>query len=327
MLMRVPRPLSFRNVENLFVSVFMVVAGLILAGIASRVVVSRITALAQGTNIPPFILGLTILSIGTDLPEIANSIIASVAQHGDMNAGDSIGSTVTQVTLVLGLLPLMAGSFHVGRRPVVLAGSATVVALLIGVFLLSDGHLSRTDGTILVASWIVGSAAIWRFSPPSSKAIVADTSGSKAAHLAVAILGLAAVGAGAVAALKGFIDVSVQFGLPEYLITFFAGSIGTSLPELFVDFTALRQGTSDLAVGDLFGSSFVDSTLSIGIGPIVAATPVSAGLVLRGGLTAAAALILVTLLFSRIRTHDWRSGLILLLIYAATYPILLGTVF
>ncbi len=309
----------------MWIWLFMVGGGLLIASVASRVVVSRVTKLAQGSGIPPFILGLTILSIGTDLPEIANSVVASLTQHGDMNVGDSIGSTVTQITLVLGLLPFLCGAFRVGRRHVVLTGLATVVALFVGLFVLSDGYLARSDGVILVTLWLIGSAVIWKLSPPASEPVDAVAAGRRSTHVLVTIFGLAAVGAGAVAVVTGFIELSRLFGLPEYIITFFAGSIGTSLPELFVDVTALRRGTGDLAVGDLFGSSFVDATLSIGIGPAAAAaTPVTTALVLRGGLVAVAAVTIVTLLFSRVRKHDWRSGLILLMIYAATYPLLLG---
>lgn len=309
----------------LWVWVFMVGAGLLIASVSSRVAVTRVTKLAHGSGIPPFVLGLTIVSVGTDLPEIANSIITSLSQHGDMNVGDSIGSTVAQVTLILGLLPLICGAFQVGRKHVVMTGAATVVALLGGLYLLHDGHLSRLDGATLVVMWVVGSVVIWTLSPPSSKPVVAAVSGRKSVHALVAVLALAAVGAGAVGVVTGFIELSRMFGMPEYLITFFVGSVGTSLPEFFVDVTALRRGTGDLAVGDLFGSSFVDSTLSIGIGPaLAAATPVTTALVLRGGALAVVVLLAVTLLFSRVRRHDWRSGLILLLIYAATYPILLG---
>lgn len=305
----------------------MVVAGLVLASIASKSVVFRVTQLAHGTGIPPFVLGLTLLAIGTDLPEIANSIIASLAQHGDMNVGDSIGSTVTQVTLIAGVLPLLCGAFFVGRRHVVLTGAATVVALLVGVGVLADGYFSRIDGAILVTLWLVGSAAIWHFSPPASKPVQdvpTDKPVKRARNAVVAVFSLAIVGIGAYGVITGFIELSLHFGLPEFLITFFAASVGTSLPELFVDVTALRHGTGDLAVGDLFGSSFVDATLSIGIGPIFAATAVTRDLVVRGGLLAAVVLLIVTLLFSRVRHHDWRSGIILLLVYAAMYPILLG---
>lgn len=109
----------------------------------------------------------------------------------------------------------------------------------------------------------------------------------------------------------------------RYLITFFAGAIGTSLPELFVDYQAIRRGARDLAVGDVFGSSFIDASLSIGIGPLLVATPVTAGLAIRSGILSAVVLLFVTLLFSRIRQHDWRSGSILLLLYAALYSVML----
>lgn len=298
-------------------------AGLAIASVASRLVVDNFGKLAFDLGVPPFLFGLTVMAIGTDLPEIANSIIASVTQHGDMNIGDSVGSTVTQVTLVLGLLPLLSGAFGVGRRQVVLAGAFTCAALILGVILLRDGFFSRLDGGILVTSWLVGSVGIWYYSPPASQSLPVQATGNWVRHAAAAFAGLAVVVGGAYLAISSFIELANYFGFPEYLITFFAGAIGTSLPELFVDVQAIRRGAHDLAVGDIFGSSFVDATLSIGIGPIIAATPITAQLAVRGGLTSAIILLLVTLLFSRIRKHDWRSGTLLLILYFALYPLLL----
>ncbi len=70
--------------------------GFLVAVLASRYSVEHLTKFAAGTRIPPFIIGITLVSIGTDLPEIANSIVASVTGHGDVNVGDSIGSAVVQ---------------------------------------------------------------------------------------------------------------------------------------------------------------------------------------------------------------------------------------
>lgn len=303
--------------------VLAIIAGLLLSSFASRGVVDNIAKLAFDLGVPPIMLGLTVMSIGTDLPEMANSIITSVTGHGDMNVGDSVGSTVTQVTLVLGLLPLLCGSFALGRQQVIYAGLFTSGALLLGVALLSDGFFSRLDGMILVLFWIIGSVAIWYFSPPPAEPLPTKAGGKWFKHISAALAGLAAVAAGAYLAITGFIELSVYFGVPEYLITFFAGAIGTSLPELFVDVQAIRRGAHELAIGDIFGSSFVDATLSIGIGPIIAATPVTAHLAIRGGIVSAAILLFIALLFSRIRRHDWRSGVLLLMLYAALYPLLL----
>jgi cation:H+ antiporter len=90
--------------------------GLMVAAVAGRWSVGHLTEFAAGTRIPPFVIGITLVSIGTDLPEIANSVVASLAGHGDINIWDSIGSAV-QATLILGLLPIVAGSFPMLRGP------------------------------------------------------------------------------------------------------------------------------------------------------------------------------------------------------------------
>ena len=96
--------------------------------LASRRAVGSATDLAAGTQIPPFFVGITLLAVGTDLPEIASSIAASVSGHGDVAIGDAMGSVVTQSTLVLGLLPLLAGTLLVPRRGIGWTGAFTVVA-------------------------------------------------------------------------------------------------------------------------------------------------------------------------------------------------------
>lgn len=99
--------------------------------------------------------------------------------------------------------------------------------------------------------------------------------------------------------------------------------MGTSLPELVVSLTALRQGETILAIGDGLGSSFADVTLSISIGPLLFPTVIDGGLAVKGALVAGGAAMVVALLLGRGGQHDRRSGTILLLIYAAAWPILL----
>ena len=108
------------------------------------------------------------------------------------------------------------------------------------------------------------------------------------------------------------------------MISFFVASIGTSLPELVVDVTALRRSERDLAVGDVMGSSFVDATLSIGIGPLLFPTAVTASQAVRGGLFAAVAIAIVVVVLTRVARHDWRTGLLLIGLYAASYVVVLA---
>ena len=305
-------------------SILLIVGGLTAAILASRVVVDRARAIVAGTSISPFVIGLILLAIGTDLPEIANSVAASISDHGDINVGDSIGSAVTQSTLVLALLPFIGGAFIVERRDAVSTGGATVLALLVGAGLMQDGDLSRIDGLILVGFWALASYAIFKVAPPEQLELPIDTQPSRRTMTWLEAAGaLAVVGGGAFAAVQGFVGIAESMELPEYIVSFFLASIGTSLPELVVDATALRKGEREMAIGGLLGASLLDASVSIGSGPIIAPTAITADLAMRGSLFGALVLGIVAAVLAWRRKHDWRSAILFLLLYAAFFPVLL----
>lgn len=304
---------------TLSVAVAAVVAGFSVTVLASRRAVGDAAALVAGTRIPPFIVGITLLAIGTDLPEIANSIAASIAGHGDINVGDSVGSAVTQVTLVLGALPLVGGAFLVGRRRVARIGAVTVGALLLGALLMTDGYLSRLDAVFLIVVWLLGSMLVWLDLPPGSQPSLQVEAVHKLAKVTTALVSLIVVALGATAAVWGLATLAEELGVPEYLVAFLLASVGTSLPELVVSLTAIREGQRDLAVGDALGASFIDSTLSIAAGPLIAPVAVTAALVVRGSLIAAGFVGFVLLLLSLRRRHDRVSGVVLLSMFVLFY--------
>ena len=94
------------------------VAGLAVAAFGSRRAVNAALDASRSSNIPPGIIGITVMAVGTDLPEIANSIVAALGGHGDLIVGDAAGSALTQVTLILGLLCLGATPIHADRDTV-----------------------------------------------------------------------------------------------------------------------------------------------------------------------------------------------------------------
>ncbi|MBT8215271.1 MAG: hypothetical protein KJO17_00305 [Acidimicrobiia bacterium] len=301
-----------------------VVVGMAVAVLASRKAVDHASTLAFGLKVPPFLIGLTLLAIGTDLPEIANSIIASVSDHGDLNVGDSVGSTITQVTLVLGLLPFFVrGGFTVGRSRVLLPSLIIAGQLAVVAFLLRDGQFSRIDGAVLISLWVGGSFLLWRKGPVPSEPTISVPSRRKSYHAAATLLALAIVGGGATVAVIGFIELSELMGVPEFIIAFFGTAVGTSLPELVVSVTALRRGERDLAIGDVLGASLADSSLSIGIGPLIAPTAISSDLAVASALGGVGALLIIAALMSRFERHTVWTGLALLVLYAAFFPLLL----
>ncbi|MEA1902438.1 MAG: hypothetical protein U9N56_02815 [Actinomycetota bacterium] len=306
------------------IAVLAVIVGFTVSVLASRRAVDHTADLAAGTRLPPFVIGFTLLAVGTDLPEIANSIVASVSGHGDLNVGDSVGSAATQVTLILGLLPIVGGALVISKRRVARIGIATVFALLLGVALMADGDISRLDAVVLVSAWIIGSAVTWGPPPSGAQMPLQLEAAAKAKKTFIALFSLAIVGGATIVAVWGLTQLASAISVPEYLVAFFLASIGTSLPELVVTITAMKRGQSELAIGDALGATFVDSTLSIGIGPLIAPIAVTTSLVIPGSLAAAAAVGVVALVLAIRGRHDWRSGFVFILIYLAFYVVLLN---
>ena len=303
-----------------------VVVGFTIAVVASRRAVTNTAELAAGTRIPRFVIGFTLLAVGTDLPEIANSIVSSLTGHGDLNVGDSVGSAATQATLVLGLLPLIGGViFSISKRRFARAGAATVGALLLGMALMADGGISRLDAAVLIGSWVFGSFLIWGPAPPGTQLDLPLKTSRRLNKALLVLLALAVVAAGAMLAVWGMTVLAEAVGVPEYIVAFFLASLGTSLPELVVQLTSIRRGQKDLAIGNAIGSSFIDSTLSIGIGPLIAPVAVTSSLVLQGSAIAAIAIALVVTLLVIRRRHDRITGVVLILIYLGLYLFFVAT--
>lgn len=293
--------------------------GLLVAVMSSRWSVGHLIEFAAGTRIPAFVIGITFVSIGTDLPEMANSVVASVTGHGDINVGDSIGSAMVQSTLILGLLPILAGTFPLARDRVRKTGLATVGALTVGAALMSDGALSRLDATVLIAVWVVGTALMWRGLPEETARLTRLGESGSAHHLPKALFGLVLVGLGATTAVQAVEELAVLWSLPEYLVATVLASLGTSLPELAVELNAIKRGQWDLAVGDAIGSSFVDATVSLGVGPLITPIVVTIPIVALGSLVAAAVIGVSVLVLVQREEHSRVSGTVLIGVFVLGY--------
>jgi cation:H+ antiporter len=301
------------------------VAGLALALVASDVAVKYTRALAAALGAPPFIVGVVLVSLGTDLPEIANSIAAHLQGEGDVNVGDSIGSTLTQYTLVLGLFPLVAGTLAIDRRQIGVVTVLTMSGLGLTSLFVADGWLGRWDGLALVAAWAVFTYIVVRVIPGSPPEEPPGVRLAGRGGQAVVVLGsLGVVGVGATIAVRSLVRLAELAGVPEFIIAFFGASFGASAPEIVVDFTALARGSPAIALGDALGSSLIDATLSIGIGPLVAPAAVTAGLAVTAAVYTLVATGVVGALLGGRRRHDRRSMAVLLGLYLLAYAVLLS---
>jgi cation:H+ antiporter len=304
--------------------ILLFLGGLALALVASGQAVAYTRALAVALGAPAFIVGVALVSIGTDLPEIANSISAHVQGEGDVNVGDSVGSTLTQYTFVLGLFPLVIAVIAIDRREVGFVSVLTIAGLGLTTLFVADGRLVRWEGLVLMLAWAVFTAALVRALPgraaddPPTVRVRA-----RPAQAAIVLGALAVVGLGATIAVRALVHIAELAGVPEFAVAFFGASLGTSAPEIVVDITALLRGAPGIALGDALGSSLVDATLSIGVGAAVVPADVTPRLAVAGSVYALVAVAVVGALLTARRRHDRLSGVVLVALYALAYVVLI----
>jgi len=299
------------------VGISFLIIGLALLAISAEKAVTHSIGVATALKLSPLMIGLVVVSLGTDFPEIVNSIISSAMGHIDINVGDSFGSVLTQMTLVLGLLPFIGGAFKVKREEIAVMGACEVLAFIASVSMVEKGYISRMNAFFLVASWplLMLITRSMMKGPPSLN----RTSHRWSHHLFLSVLGFIGVAAGAYITVQSVIALSAVFSIPEYLVSFFIVAFGTSLPEIVVDLTAVRKKQYEIAIGDAIGSSIIDAGFSIGIGTLFFPGNVTASLAQKTGLYALMCSIVIVMILALRQKHDRKSGLFFLVLYALAY--------
>lgn len=287
--------------------------GVVAMTFSSDRVIKHGRNIATALQVHPFLIGLTLMSIGTDLPEIMNAVMSSALGHGDINVGDSLGSAITQITLVLGILAFVTDSFKVNKKEILSTGSILILALFFFAWASLDGHIGRLDALLMLALWVA--SVFFVGYTAELDGIHKSTSEDLWRDLLLLFVSFGGVAIGAYITIRSVIVLSASWGLPEYFVSFVVMGLGTSLPELAVDFTALRRGESEIAVGGLMGSSLVDATVSIASGAILFPISISTGYVFPTTLLAIFATAAVTALLGLMGEVNKVTGALLVLVY------------
>mgnify|MGYP001120135734 CR=1 FL=1 len=314
---------------EIIVAFFILMGGVVIIIFSSSFAVKNSALLATALGISPLIIGVTLVSIGTDISEIFNSIISCSLGHGDIDVGDSVGSDLTQLTLVFGLLPLICGAFHVNRKDIIILGSCEVLSLLLIFSVVEKGYITRLNAIFMVLSLVIYFWLIFNTNKESimHRVELIETTQpikNKKILLFFAAIGFLGVTIGSYVIVNSVIFISHALSIHEYIISFFILSIGTSLPELVVDINALRHGHHSIAIGDIVGSCIVDSTLSIGIGQVFFPQAVSAELAVPTVLYTLVVSIIVIVVIAVRQKVDKKAGVFFIFLYAMAFVFLFG---
>ncbi len=235
-------------------------------------------AIATRLNVPPVVVGLTIVAIGTSAPELTVSIDAVLRGSPDIVTGNVVGSNLSNILLVLGIAalikPVQADPRLIRRDGMMMVVSA---ALLVG--LAQTGMVGVIAGICMLSLYVgyIG-YCYWAehvMGDPSQELTLADveerSSGAQKLYISSAMFltGLAGVILGADLLVDGAVTLAREFGLSEAVIALSVVAIGTSLPELAVSVIAAFRGRSDVAVGNIVGSNISNVLFILGATSLV----------------------------------------------------------
>jgi len=308
-------------------AIAVLISGIALLTFASDKAVEHSVHFASALGISSLMIGLMLVSIGTDLPEIANSIVACSSGEGNIDVGDSIGSILTQMTLILGLITFLGRKFNVKRKEVLVIGVFQVLALVLAIFVALSGF-TRLKAFLLIVSWPVFLFIIKKM---TSRTVVKRKEANSQRHehylfhFVIAAVSYIGVAIGAVAVVQSVIMLSDGLGIPKFFISFFVLAIGTSLPELVVDLTAIRKRQYELAIGDIIGSCIVDATVSISIGQLLFPTEVFYESPAHSIPLALYAVIASVVVISALTVRgkvDRKAGVLFIIVYSVAYILL-----
>mgnify|MGYP005989751281 CR=1 FL=1 len=220
-------------------------------------------------DISPFIIGATLVALGTSLPEMAVSMSASLQGSGDIAVANVIGSTIFNISLVLGFVFLIAKKISPKRDLFAKDSAWSLFPILIFILMSLDGKLSMLDGFLFLL--LMGAYLLFLIQSNQVEEIEDDDKEKFAwgKTLGLLLVGFLFVVLGADFAIDSASNIARDFGVSEWLIGLFLVAFGTSLPELTVAIKAARANNADMAIGAIIGSNVANFTMVLGLSSII----------------------------------------------------------
>jgi cation:H+ antiporter len=232
--------------------------------------------LAARLGVPPLVIGLTVVSIGTSTPELAVGIEATLRGSGSLAVGNIAGTNTLNILLILGLSALLK-PLAVSVRTVRFGLPMMIVAAVALMAMAWDGFLTRAEGAVLVGAALVFTVMIVRLARLESRAVRAEFAREYGApregratrdvawHFALLVGGIAMIVVGAKWLVDGAVQLARMLGVSDAFIGLTVVAIGTSSPELVTTVIGTLRNTRDIAIGNLLGSSIYNIILILGV--------------------------------------------------------------
>lgn len=248
------------------------ILGLIGLGVSSELIVRGASALARRYALSETFVGLGILSIGTDLPEIAIAVDASIRAlmdggGGGIALGSAIGSSIAQIGLVLGAVSLI-GALYASKRALYFYGAGLLGSwLLLSITATGEG-INRLEGGILTLAY-AGFFALLLFNRSSDDGDDEDISVSPGKAWAMLLPGFVLLLVSTELTVDAVLSLAETYQISEATLSVIILGVGSSLPELSLSTWALLRKRAGMSLGNLMGSNILDTLLAPGLAALI----------------------------------------------------------
>ena len=253
--------------DNIIYAVILFVIGLVLIVKGGDVFVDAATWIAEATGIPKFIIGATVVSFATTLPELLVSSIAAAKGQNDMAIGNAVGSVTANIGLIMSISVLCMPAV-IKRSSVALKGSLMILAVAALFAFSYDLDLNLWQSIIMIAIFavfMIENIISGKKSLSGEVEKTEHTGKQMALNIVKFLIGAAAVVVGADLLVDDGTVIARHLGVSEAIIGVTIIAIGTSLPELVTTLTAVAKKQSELSIGNIIGANIIDLTLILPI--------------------------------------------------------------
>ncbi|WP_411968199.1 sodium:calcium antiporter [Haloferax sp. YSSS75] len=302
-------------------------ATLFVVGLAALVfgadrAVTAAAEVARFYGVSQFFIGVTLISVGTSIPEMTTSIVAAYYGAGDIVVGNIVGSETSQITLAIGIVALIA-PIVAKRREVMVYGGAMTLAMIIMLLTLEDGVVQRSEGFLMMLAYVNFIYILYTNEGGEEIAEeVVDEEEPPERALPVVAFGLLLVVVGGQVMVTNGIALARLVGISEYIVGLLTG-LGTTAPEIVVAGIAAHEGRGGISVGAILGSNITDPVFSLGVGALVADVVVTdlGGVTLSALYMLGVSLVVLALLYWR-EGIDRRAALVCIGLYLPTFVVI-----
>jgi len=307
------------------VQLFILLAGIGLLWLGADVLVKYASRLARALGVSAIVIGLSIVSMGTSLPEFVVSLIAALQKNTGIAMGNIVGSNIANIGLVLGvgafITPLKVKASWVRREVPFMIG----VTLVFYLFSASGKFLVFWEGVVLVVLMLLFLFYLLKYSREDLTELeIAEaplpekiTSGRKVKYFLLSLVGMALLVAGSKLTVGAGVTIAKMLRVSDVVIGLTMVAVGTSLPELATTIVGVLHGETDIVVGNVIGSNIFNLLFIGGVIPLVHPIPVTGGMLLvQFPILVLLSSLLVPIMKVGLSVGRWES-LLLLLIYAA----------